>query len=212
MQADTGPNGVTKTSLQQQYLYTYNKFAPTPYAVRIRQVMSTVRNLTGTNQCGSCVDCHCEQIRNYNDAASGTEEGGEGTAPLTDELASLPAICSLNWATSLTQEPLSEAFKYNSSAALHKIRPNDNFDLEGALDTYGGGGYNIDIIGPKNVDLKFEDFSEFTADKARAALYWKNALECLSRGGGWTDQRTRAIMVSFLLYNPTYVSSRYAFR
>ena len=193
-----------KTSLQQQYMYTYNKFAPTPYAVRIRQVRSTVKNLTGTNQCGTCADCPCEQMRKYSDAApSGTKEGREGTAPLTDELASLPAICSLNWATSLTQEPLSEAFKYNSSATLHKIRPNDNFDLEGALGTYGGGGYNIDIIGPKNVDLKFEDSSEFTADKARAALYWENALGCLSQGGGWTDQRTRAIMVSFLLYNPT---------
>eukprot|EP00947_MAST-08B_sp_MAST-8B-sp1_P001921 g1921.t1 len=102
------------------------------------------------------------------------------------------------------------AFVYNSSEALHPSMSEETFWMDGKLSSYDGSGYSYDIMGPIYVDRNTaENQAKFKKDLFEREKMFRTMVKCLSQSvppeaQSWIDRSTRAIQISFLLYNQNY--------
>ena len=78
-----------------------------------------------------------------------------------------------------------------------------NYDWAGSVGSYSSGGFSIDLSGPLALD-KWTDPQDYTDDLKFRLESTDTVLECLSHRNGWVDEQTRAVMIGFLVFNPTF--------
>ena len=109
-----------RNSNQRQYLFQYNKFAPTPFRMRVRQVRGKQKNGV---QCGSGPSNTSADASAKRTCTSNLMF--DGNAPNTDwhggSLKGLPAKCQNPLSTDIYDrtKPIPFAFQYNTTTELN---------------------------------------------------------------------------------------------